>query len=429
MEKNITPRSSGTIIIKGGRIVAPGSPFNKKTADILIKNGKIITIGKINEKADKVVDAKNCVVTPGLFDLRCRQGEPGNEQNEDINSLLNAACAGGFTGVCTLPDMSYPVQNIAQIEYQLQKTADKIVKVFPLGALTMNCEGKDLAEIFEMHSGGAVGFSNGDTPINNGILQRALLYVKSFDGLIFSHAEDKNLSNNGVVNESNNTVSLGLKFFPEIAEFTQINNQIEIAKYTGAKIHFSHISSAKSVDLIRKAKTEKLRVTCDVSILHLIFTDEILNSFDSNLKIMPPLRNEADRKALIDGINDGTIDCIISDHYPHSAENKIVEFNYSPFGAISIQILFSLYNQYLTKNINFETFVNAVSINPRKILGLDIPQINENTQADIAVFDVDKEWIFDAKSNYSLSSNSHLIGSKLLGKCIFTANNNITCNL
>ncbi|NUM31779.1 MAG: dihydroorotase [Bacteroidetes bacterium] len=424
MEKNITSRSSGSILIKNGKIISAGSPFNKKTTDILLKNGKIEKIGKIKTKCDLEIDALNCIITTGLFDLRCKQGEPGEEQNEDINSLINTAVSGGFTGVATLPDINPAIQTKAQIEFLLRKSENKIVDISPLGALTVNCEGKELSEMYEMHAGGAIGFSNGNNPVNYGTLQRALLYVKDFDGLIFSHAEDKNLSNNGTVNESKNTVSLGLKFFPDIAEFTQVASQIEIAKYTDSKIHFSHLSSAKSVELIRKAKSEKIKVTSDVSILHLIYTDEIMQNFDSNLKIMPPLRNETDRQALIDGINDGTIDCIISDHNPHSPETKLVEFNFSPFGAITLQILYSLYNQFLSDKIDIDTFIKVASINPRKILNLPLPQINEKMPANLVVFNTDENWEFNKQSNHSLSTNSHFLGKTLKGKCVFVANNN-----
>lgn len=424
MEKNNTIRSSGSVLIKNGKIVSANSPFNNKIINILINKGKIVSIGNQKEKADHEIDASNCIVTTGLLDLRCRQGEPGNEQNENLESLSKAASAGGFTGVSTLPDFSYIVQSAAQIEYQIKKTSKNLVNVYPQGALTLNCEGKELAEIYEMYSSGAVGFSNGDNPVNYGTLQRAMLYIKNFDGIIFSHAQDQSLSKNGEVNESENTVALGLKIFPEIAEYTQISSQIEIAKYTDSKIHFSHISSAKSVELIKKAKKENVKVTCDVSILHLIYTDDSLNTFDSNLKIMPPLRSEKDRLALLKGINDGTIDCIVSDHYPHCPENKIVEFSYSPFGAITIQILFSLYNEFLSDKISFDTFVKVTSENPRNILKIKMPEITENSEANIAVFDISKNWEFNKKSNFSLSSNSHLINKTLKGKCIFAANNN-----
>ncbi|MFM9944612.1 MAG: dihydroorotase [Bacteroidia bacterium] len=428
MEKQTTDSKSGTILIRKVSIADPGSVHNNRTADIFISNGVITQIGDITQKADTTIDGKNCIATPGLFDLRSRHGEPGLEQNEDLESIINAASAGGFTGIATLPDTHPTIQSRAQIEYLLRKAHKKIVSVYPLGATTLETGGKELAELYDMHQGGAIGFSNGDSPYNSGALQRALLYTKNFDGLIFSHAEDKNLSNGGFVNESSNTASLGLKHFAAHAEYTEVAREIEIARYTESRLHFSHISTAQSVDLIKKAKAEGLKMSCDVSILHLILTDKTLETFDANLKLMPPLRSEKDRKALIKGINDGTIDCIVSDHNPQSPEHKVVEFNYSPFGAITIQILFSLYNQFLSKDISLENFVKATSQNPRKILNLSIASIEENSPANLAIFDTDKEWEFNTKTNKSLSSNSHLMGTKLKGQCVFIINNKLSIN-
>ncbi len=422
MEKHTADSKSGTILIKQAKIADPGSIHNNRTTDIFISEGIITEIGDVTKKADTIIEGKNCIATPGLFDLRSRHGEPGLEQNEDVESIINAASAGGFTGIATLPDTHPPVQSRAQIEFLLRKAHKKIVSVYPLGATTLDCGGNELAELYDMHQGGAIGFSNGDVSYNSGALQRALLYTKNFKGLIFSHAEDKSLSNGGYVNESNNTASLGLKHFAAHAEYTEVAREIEIARYTESRLHFSHISTVQSVELIRKAKAEGLKISCDVSILHLIYTDEVLNSFDANLKLMPPLRSEKDRLALIQGVNDGTIDCIVSDHNPQSPESKVVEFNYSPFGAITIQILYSLYNQFLSKVISLDVFIKAASINPRKILNLPIPKIEENEQANLAIFDTEKEWEFNTKTNQSLSSNSHLMNTKLKGKCVFIAN-------
>ncbi len=404
-------------------IADPGSDYNNRTTDIFISNGIISEIGTITKSADITIDGKNCIATPGLFDLRSRHGEPGHEQTEDVESIINAAAAGGFTGITTLPDTRPAIQSRAQIEYLLRKAENKIVSVYPLGSTTLDCEGKELAELYDMSQGGAIGFSNGDSPYNSGALQRALLYAKNFNGLIFSHAEDKNLSNGGFVNESNNTASLGLKHFASHAEYTAVAREIEIARYTNSHLHFSHISTTQSVDLIRKAKSEGLKITCDVSILHLIFTDKALGNFDANLKLMPPLRGEEDKKALINGVNDGTIDCIVSDHNPQCPENKVVEFNYSPFGAITIQTLFSLYNHNLSKDISLDTFIKATSQNPRTILNLPVAKIKENSLANLAIFNTENEWKFNSKTNKSLSSNSHLMGTKLKGQCILVANN------
>ena len=429
MEKHTADSKSGTILIKQVKIADPGSEYNSRVTDIFISNGLITRIGDITQTADTIIDGKNCIATPGLFDLRCRHGEPGLEQNEDLERIINTASAGGFTGIATLPNTNPPIQSRAQIEYLLRKCDNSIVCVYPLGATTTDLEGKELAELYDMHQGGAVGFSNGDSPYNSGALQRALLYTKNFNSILFSHAEDKNLSNGGYVNESNNTAALGLKYFTAHAEYTDVAREIEIARYTDSRLHFSHISTAQSVDIIRKAKAEGLKISSDVSILHLIYTDKALNAFDANLKLMPPLRSEEDRQALIKGVNDGTIDCIVSDHNPQSPEHKVVEFNYSPFGAITLQIFFSLYQEFLSKSISMDTFVKATSTNPHKILNLSVPTIKENMPAALSVFDTKEEWEFNSQSNTSLSSNSHLIGTKLKGRCIFIVNNKLSKNL
>ena len=426
MEKKATDSFSGNILIKQVLIADPGSVHNNQVKDILIADGIITKIGHIDEETDVTFDGNKCVVTPGLLDLRCRHGEPGSEQNEDIESLIKTAEAGGFTGVVTLPDTFPSTQSRAQIEYLFRKGDNYIVRSYPLGATTMDLEGEELTELYDMHQGGALGFSNADVPYNSGALQRAMLYTKPFKGLIFSHAEDKSLSNDGYVNESNNTAALGLKCFPSHSEYTAIAREIEIARYTDAPLHFSHISTAESVDIIRNSKKQGVKISCDVSILHLIYTDAVIMEFDSNLKLLPPLRSESDRQALIKGVNDKTIDCIVSDHNPQSPESKVVEFNYSPFGAITLQILYSLYREYLSEDISLQTFINATARRPYKLLNLEVPVIDENMPANLAIFDPEKEWDYNHSSNTSLSYNSHLLGSRLKGKCVFISNNKLS---
>jgi dihydroorotase len=424
LEKHPADTTSGNILIKQVKIACPGSEHNNRITDILISEGKIVRLGDINEVFENVIDASGCIAAPALFDLRARHGEPGLEQNEDVESLINASSAGGFSAIATLPDTQPCISSRAQIEFLKNKSKNKLVTLYPLGATTLDLEGKELAELYDMSQGGALGFSNADHAYNTGALQRALLYVKPFEGLIFSHAEDCNLSKGGYVNESNNTADLGLKHFPAHAEYSALAHEIEIARYTDSKIHFSHLSSSQSVDLVRKAKKEGLHVTCDVSILHLIYNDQVLRNFDSNFKLMPPLRNESDRLALVEGINDGTIDCIVSDHNPQCTENKLVEFNYSPFGAITIQMFFSLYCMHLSNQISLSRFIDATAIAPRKILALVQPEIRENAEANLAIFNPDLEWEFNQQSNFSRSSNSHLFNQKLIGKCLYLFHNN-----
>lgn len=423
MEKHPEAKS-GTFLIRQALIVDPGSSHHNRKADIFIENGIITQIGDLNIANAQVIDAENCIAMPGLFDLRCRQGEPGLEQNETIESLINAATQGGFTGLAVLPDTQPPVQSRSQIEFILGKSRNKSVSVYPLGATTQNLEGKDLAELYDMQLGGAIGFSNADHAYSAGSLQRALLYSRSFNGLIFSHAEDLSLSNGGYVNESNNTAALGLKPLPAHAEFTAIATQIEIARYTNSRLHFSHISTSESVNLIRKAKSEGIAITCDVSILHLILNDTAVLEFDANLKLMPPLRNETDRLALIAGLNDGTIDCIVSDHNPQAPEHKVVEFNYAPFGASTIQLFTSLYFTYLKTVINLETFYKSTVLNPRKILGLVQPQIEVGQVAGLFIFNPNSTWTFNRATNASLSYNSHLFGTEIKGKTTFLIHQN-----
>jgi dihydroorotase len=401
------------------KITDSGSIHNGQVKDIYIDKGIIADIGEIDRNADVKIEEEGIIATQGLFDLRCRHGEPGYEQNEDIESIIAVASSAGYTGIATLPDA---LSNRSQIEYLIKKTERKSVSIYPLGATTTLCEGNELAELFDMHLGGAIGFSNGDTPYNSGTLQRALLYTKHLNKLIFSHAEDKYLSNGGFVNESNETTALGLKYFPKHAEHTCIAKEIEIARYTDSSLHFSHISTKESVLLIKKAKSEGLKVSADVSILHLIYTDNAMSDFNANLKLMPPLRGEEDRLALIKGINEGVIDCIVSDHNPHCSERKLVEFNYSPFGAITLQLVFSLYNTYLTKYITLDTFIKATSENPRALLNLPKTTLEPGNTANLAIFNRDTFWEFNQVTNKSLSKNSHLMDHTLKGKCIFTVN-------
>jgi len=423
LEKHPADTKSGNILIKQVKIACPGSEFNNRTTDILISDGKIARLGDISFENAEIINGVGCIASPALFDLRARHGEPGLEQNEDVESLINASSAGGFSGITTLPDTQPCISTRAQIEFLINKSKNKPVTLYPLGATTLELEGKELAELFDMSQGGALGFSNADHAYNTGALQRALLYVKPFDGLIFSHAEDSNLSKSGYVNESNNTADLGLKHFPAHAEYSALAHEIEIARYTNSRIHFSHLSSAQSVDLVRKAKKEGLKVTCDVSILHLVYNDEVLRGFNANFKLMPPLRNESDRLALIEGVNDGTIDCIVSDHNPQCTEIKLVEFNYSPFGAITIQTFFSLYCMYLGSQISLDRFIEAAALAPRRLLGLELPEIKENSIANLAIFNPAHEWEFNRQTNLSRSSNSHLLDQKLVGKCIYLIHN------
>ncbi|MFT5512521.1 MAG: dihydroorotase, partial [Bacteroidia bacterium] len=410
--------SDNTILIKRGTIIDPTNGLNRQIADILIENGVVTKISKspISNTNATVIDAKGSFVMPGLCDLRCQLKDPGYEHQEDIRSGAAAAAASGFTALALQPTTDPVIQNKSQIEY-IRQLGDKVLPdLFPIGATTLDMASQDITEMFDMRQAGAVGFSNGDNGYkSSGTLTRALLYAKQVGGLIMSHALDSDLASGASVNESAVTIHTGLKQQPDLAETSQIKKEIDIAAYAEAPIHFSHISSGKSVDLIRKAKKEGLNISCDVSIWHLIYTDEAILEYDTNYKVTPPFRGETDRNALIKGVLDGTIDAIVSDHNPQNIENKLVEFDYADFGINGLQSFYSVYNEKLADNIDLETFVERTAFAPRRLLGLTLNSIEKGKKADLWVGNPTSEWQFDKYSNLSKSNNNPAFNSNLKG--------------
>ncbi|MCB9262037.1 MAG: dihydroorotase [Flavobacteriales bacterium] len=417
--------SDRSILIKRGTVIDPASEFNRKEVDILIKNGVIddISTKNISAKAIEVVDAHGLIIMPGMADMRCQLKEPGYEHQETIKNGCEAATFSGFTALAVQPTTLPLTQTKAQIEFLKKHENYVLPDLLPIGCASHDLESGDITEMFDMTSAGAVGFSNGDKSYKNGgVLLRALLYSKQFGGLIMSHALDETLVANAQVNESATTVHTGLKQQPDIVESTQLLKEIEIADYAEAHIHFSHISSAKSVEIIRKAKRQGKKISCDVSIWHLVFNDTSVVDYNTNYKVSPPFRTEKDRKALIKAVNDGTIDAIVSDHNPQNIENKLVEFDYARNGINGFQTFLSVYSQYLSKEISLETWVKKTSINPRKLLNQPKIEINKKQVANLFVADLHKKWLYDKKSNLSVSTNNPLFGGELTGKCIAVVN-------
>jgi len=417
--------SNSKILIRGGEIIDPRSPFNGQRKDILIEKGKITKIGsRIKaEKKYQVVEAKGCLITPGLLDLRAQFKDPGKEHKEDIISGAKAAELGGFTGVVLQPTTDPVTQTKSGVHYVRSHSQGVLSSIYTCGAATADLLGDEISEMFDMHSAGAVAFSNGDRPFHNsGVLMRALLYCQSFDGLIMTHSEDKHLAANGSVNESESTIGTGLKKRPPMAEYIQVEKELNLLRYTGGRLHFSHISTEQSVAAIRKAKKEGLRVSCDVSIWNLVFNDEKVKTFDSNYKLLPPLRMEKDRKALVKGLKDGTIDAIVSDHNPQNIERKKVEFDYAAFGNSSLQTVYSIYNELLSSELDPEQFVQRASIGPRELLGLELATIDVDKLADLAIFDPNAKWTLNARTSGSKTGNNPFFGNELKGKCIYIQN-------
>lgn len=408
------------ILIKSAHIIDVNSKHNGKTKDILIEGGVIKQI-KQNVKADKnikTIEHDNLHVSTGWFDMQANYCDPGQEYKEDLISGPRAAASGGFTGVALVPSTHPPVSSKADVEYIINKTTGNIVDIYPTGALSEAIEGKNISEMYDMWSAGAVAFTDDKLSAENtGVLLRALLYSQSFGGKILTFCFDKNISPDGVMNEGKISASLGLKGMPALAEEIIVARNIALADYTKSHLHISSISTEKSVQLIREAKKKKIKITASVNAYNLALTENLLTDFDTNYKTNPPLRSSHDVDALKKGISDGTIDVITSDHIPQDTESKKVEFDNAAFGIIGQETMFALINTYRGK-IRLSKIIECITTSPRKILGLEIPSINENQKANITLFSTDKQWIVSEKHILSKSKNNPLIGKKLTGSVI-----------
>ncbi len=406
------------VLIKQAKIISSSSPFNGQTKDILISNGLIAKIAdSITDTADKIIEQSGLCVSAGWIDIFSSFGDPGFEYKETIETGTAAAAAGGFTDVLALPNTNPVVHNKTQVEYIVQKSKALPVTVLPIGAVTKNTEGKDLAEMYDMHQSGAAAFGDGISTIqSSGILLKALQYVKSFDGVIIQVPDDKSIGANGLMNEGITSTQLGLPGKPAIAEELMVARDIKLARYTGSKIHFTGISSAKSLEYIKRAKEGGIAVSCSVTPYHLFFTDEDLRSYDTNLKVNPPLRSEKDRQALLQAVVDGTVDCIASHHLPQNWDNKVCEFEYAKEGMIGLETLYGVLGA--TAQLTTDKIVALLAEKPRKIFGLPIPEIKEGAQATITLFNPELEYGFEESMIKSKSKNTAFTGKILTGKVV-----------
>ena len=410
------------LIIRSATVVDPNSPYHQQNVDILIENGIITKIAQIIEIDIESFDASGQYLSPGFYDLNCNIGELGFESKEDFKTGSKAAAAGGFTGLALMPNTSPPVHSKAQIEYLLNRAKGNLVDIHTLGTISYNREGKDLAEMYDMHLSGAKAFTDGNRPVQDaGLLERALLYTQGFDALIFSYPEDTAIAGKAKVNEGVISTLLGMKGIPSLAEELMIARDLYLAEYTGSKLHISTISTIRSVELIREAKRNGLKVTCDVAAHHLVLTEEALIGFDSQYKVKPPLRTQKDVDAIIEGLKDGTIDAIVSQHTPHEIECKDVEFEVADYGIIALQTTLPI---VLNAISDINLIIQKLSISPRQILNLKVPIINSAEPANLLIFDKNAEWEFNNKTNFSKSQNSPYFGKVLKGKVSLTINNN-----
>lgn len=413
------------ILIKNVTIIDARSKHHRKKRDLLIRNGKIESIkSKIDAPKVKVLQAAGAMVSIGWLDVGVQTGDPGYEHREDLQTVSAAAAAGGYTGIACLPNTSPAIQSKSEVLYLKNNSRNNLVDFFPIGAVSQNCEGGDITEMYDMHHAGAVAFSDGKKSIqDSGLMKRALEYVKAFDGLIINHPHDKSIACNGQINEGVISTSLGMKGISSLSEELMVQRDIYLAEYSNSKLHVANISSETSETLISTAKQNGLNVTSSVSILNLIFSDNEMMDFNTQFKVIPPLRTAKDVKALRKGLKNGTIDIITSNHTPIEEEGKKLEFLNADFGALGLQTTYALYNTHLTRVIKVEKFIDKIAHQPRQILKLDLPKIEEGATANLTIFDPNKKWTFSKKDILSKSKNSPIIGMELKGKVLGVVNN------
>ena len=396
-------------------VIITSSSEHTQPTDILIDNGIIVQIEQnINSSAGKVIERKNLYVSVGWMDCFANFCDPGNEHKETLETGSNAAAAGGYTEVMLIPNTNPVVYNKSQVEYIVQRSKNLPVTIYPIGTITKNAEGKELSEMYDMHTSGAIAFSDGINSLqSSGIILKALEYIKAIDGIIIQLPDDKNIAPNGLMNEGVISIKLGLPGKPAISEEILIARDIELLKYTNSKIHFTGISTKKSVEIISKAKKDGLRVSCSVTPYHLFFTDEDLKNYDTNLKVNPPLRTKEDMLALREGIKNGMIDFIASHHQPQHWDDKTCEFEYAKYGMIGLESVFGVAGICGIKSIDF---IKMQTENIRKIFNVELPQIKTGAKANLTLYDPDAEYIFEEENIYSKSRNSPYISKKLKGK-------------
>jgi dihydroorotase len=406
-----------SLLIKNATISDPKSAHNGQKSDILIRKGVIAAIGKnLSEKADKVIESKALQVSPGWVDVLADYCDPGYEHKESITSGLNAAAAGGFTDVFVVPNTQPVITTKSVLEYVQKKADGHKVNLHVLGAVSKNTEGKDLAEMMDMQHAGAVAFSDGWHPVQNaGLMMKALEYVKAFNGVIVQIPVQASLAQGGLMNEGEMSVRLGMSGIPNIAESLLVQRDIELVRYTQSRIHFSGVSTPESLGFIRAAKKEGLDVTCSVTPYHLMFTEDMLQMYDSVYKVEPPLRTEAERKLLVKALTDGTIDCIATHHQPQDWDAKVKEFEYAQSGMIGQETCLAMLVAAAPK-VEASRWAELLSINPRKIFGLPEATIAEGETANITIFDMEAEWMYTKENKKSLGMNSPWIGKELKGK-------------
>lgn len=407
-----------TLLIQNGTVLDPSQGIETK-ADVLIKDGKIASIGQRRAQADRTIDASGCYVTPGLIDIHVHLREPGDEEEETIASGAMAAVAGGFTTVCCMPNTKPALDNEAQVEFILREQERvNLARVFPVGAITKGRQGKELAEIGSMLEHGAVALSDDGVGIHDaGVMRKALQYCKMFDAVIMQHCEEETLAG-GSMHAGLVSTELGLSGIPAEAEQLMIARDVLLNRTIGCRYHVQHISTAWSVELVRRAKRDGQPITAEVAPHHLLLTDEACRGYDTNFKMNPPLRTKADVDACIQGVIDGTLDCLATDHAPHRAEEKELEFPQAPFGIIGLECALPLYVKALVEPgyLSWSKLIELMTIAGAKIIRKDLGTLKDNAPADITIIDPKKTWRINPDTFHSRSRNCPFAGWEVKSK-------------
>ena len=414
-----------TLLIKGGRIIDPSQEIDK-IADLLIEDGLIKSIGEtLLDDGGSVFDAAGLIVSPGFIDLHVHLREPGEEYKETIASGVAAAVAGGFTAVCAMPNTK-PVNDSASVtRFIIDKAREAaLAQVYPVGAITRESKGVELAEMAEMKDAGAVAVSDDGRPVMDAqVMRHAMEYARDHRLVIVDHCQDLQLAAGGVMNEGRYSTLLGLKGMSSAAEESHVARDLMLAELTGARVHIAHISTAGSVEMVRRAKERGLAITCEVTPHHLALSDNAVVGFDTNTKMSPPLRSEEDRAALIEGVRDGTIDAIATDHAPHHLDEKMFEFDRAPFGVVGLETALGVALTVLHHSaaaIPLVRVIEMLTIGPARVFSLPGGTFAVRSRADVTVFDPDREWTVDSQHFYSKSRNTSFGGWRLRGAVVAT---------
>ncbi|MFC1619159.1 dihydroorotase [Candidatus Neomarinimicrobiota bacterium] len=413
------------VLIRGGQLYDPATRKSKK-ADLGIRNGKIIEVKEIDTSKAEVIEAEGCIISHGFIDIHAHFREPGREDKETLTTGSRAALAGGFTRVCVMPNTDPPIDNPEGVLFILERAQDLPVQIYPIGAITWDQKGEELAEILEMKSAGAVAFSDDGNPIQDGqVLRRALHYSRDLGVPIINHAEDIRLRADGIMNEGALSTRMGLPGNPAMAEAVMIYRDLLLAEDTDGRMHIPHVSTASGVELLRQFKARAVRITAEATPHHLGLTEEAIRPFNTHAKVAPPLRTEQDRQAVVDGLKDGTIDCIATDHAPHTVEEKEQDIVRAPSGMIGLESAFGMAHTVLREEgMTTEEVIDLFTTRPAEIMNLSLSSFEPGQLAELAVVQPDEEWTFRREDIFSRSRNTPMIGMVFKGRVKTAINRN-----